>query len=79
MDGVLEPVKALDIEKSADMDLRERILSAYDITVDNRQLKEPLSRHKQVSEMYFDQLRKNYPVRREFLTECVSITTKHKH
>ncbi len=52
-------------------DIRQQIVSAYDICADDQRLKQLLDDKQQMSNLkapgeYFDQLRKNYPVRREF-------------
>ena len=58
-----------DIDQT--QEIRQQIISAYDITTDDQRLKQLLDGKQQMSNLkapgeYFDQLRKNYPVRREF-------------
>ncbi len=56
-----EPVAAI----KAEADIRNIILQAYDITADSKRLKALLDNNLDAAS-YFDSLRKNYPVRREF-------------
>lgn len=56
-----------DVKTSTQQDPRKAILEAYDIVADNNRLKRLLERTtSDTSDGYFDGLRKNYPIRREF-------------
>lgn len=56
-------------------DLRHAILSAYDIKADDQRLKKLLTEEVENPGDYFDQLRKNYPIRREYSPSIFSINT----
>lgn len=54
------------VPQTKEQDIRCRVLSAYDISLDDQRLKQILSENIGDKANYFDQLRKNYPVRREY-------------
>ncbi|MBN1308083.1 MAG: 4-phosphoerythronate dehydrogenase, partial [Chitinispirillaceae bacterium] len=60
-----EPAEAVDVEQGADR-LRHAILQAYPIEEDDRRFKRVVSLGRDERSRYFDDLRKNYPKRREF-------------
>ncbi|RLA07400.1 MAG: 4-phosphoerythronate dehydrogenase [Gammaproteobacteria bacterium] len=60
---IQQELKTIDFESTKD--IRFKILSAYDIKKDNDNLKKILTTEKN-NPKYFDNLRKNYPIRREF-------------
>ena len=55
-----------DLAVSKHKDPRKAVLEAYDIMADDTRLKKMLSDKSLTDGTYFDYLRKNYPVRREF-------------
>ena len=52
--------------------IRKAVLDCYDIHDDDERLRTMLSRPRQDRPAYFDRLRKEYPVRREFQTKKIS-------
>ncbi len=55
-----------NLAASKHQDKRKAILAAYDIMADNKRLKKILENQTLSDGKYFDSLRKNYPVRREY-------------
>lgn len=60
-----EPEAEIEVKESVDH-LRNTILQAYPIEDDDRRLRQIVSLGKEEQSHYFDELRKNYPRRREF-------------
>ncbi len=56
--------------------LAKAVLSAYDILQDDNDLRKTLPMPALDAAAYFDQLRKNYPPRREFSSQCVKVPEK---
>ncbi len=71
-EDVLDPLDSISEQSNTSEDIRKKILAAYDILADNLQLKDPLLKDMRVAPEYFDSLRKNYPVRREFMQRLLS-------
>lgn len=55
-----------NLQNSLQPDKRRAVLEAYDILADDARLKRLLSDKQLDTSIYFDSLRKNYPIRREF-------------
>jgi len=66
-DDAIAPIKSNNIFKNWCDDRRPLILQAYDIQKDNDILKLTLEHQEHERGQYFDSLRKNYPIRREFM------------
>ncbi len=58
--------EATEINLAQSNDIRKELLNAYNILSDDHQLKRVLDNQQQSIENYFDGLRKNYPIRREW-------------
>jgi erythronate-4-phosphate dehydrogenase len=54
--------------------LRDLVLTVYDIEADDRRLRQIIELSPSERGVYFDQLRKTYPVRREFQNTLVETT-----
>jgi len=59
--------KPYDFNLSKHQDIRFSVLKAYDIFQDSRKLKKILRNTDLFNDEYFDNLRKNYPIRREWI------------
>ncbi len=68
------PVPDLTVDPRADAPLTGAVSSVYDIMSDDAEMRGILELPREQHAAYFDGLRKNYPVRREFFNTAVRLT-----
>ncbi len=62
-----------DVERIVDMSLSAAVNTLYDIKKDDEKLRQIIRQQDENRRAYFDALRKNYPVRREFQNTVISV------